>query len=104
MNDLFSTDISWDSSKFTLEIKNSNILIDSTKVEYSEKPSKPSKTFVSTDDYKNITEIKNKIPNCTNWEKWCKLTNPYDKVQQVASGYKNDKDFFKYLEILKFYV
>ena len=107
MDSLTSTDISWSREEFVIsfvnkETKITDLFIDSTKVEFSEKPSKPSKTFINTNDYKKITDIKNKIPNCVHWEKWCKLLNPYDKVQNI-SGCKNDKDYFKYYEIMKYF-
>ena len=70
--------------------------------EFSEKPSRPSKSLVDIKSYKKLLEIKEKIPDCTHWDKWSKLTNPYDKVPRLAKQ-KNNRDYYKFYEIIKYY-
>jgi hypothetical protein len=53
--------------------------------------------LIDTELYKKLISVKDKISVCKKWEKWAKLTNPYEKFK------KSDKDYYKFYEILKFY-
>lgn len=101
MDGLTLTDIIWDSSHYTLHFDNSTNIING-EIEFSDKPSRPSKSLVDIKLYKKITDIKEKIKNCNNWEKWVKIVNPHDKIYKIAKT-NNNKEFYKYIEILNYY-
>jgi 23S rRNA U2552 (ribose-2'-O)-methylase RlmE/FtsJ len=104
MDGLIITDIVWDSSRFVLDFKENknHVTLFAEKNEFSNKPPRPSKALTDIKQYIKLSEIKEKIPNCTHWDKWSKLTNPYDKVQYLARN-KNTKDYYKYFEVLKYF-
>lgn len=104
MDGLNISDFFWNSSNFVLDLKENKeeIILSLDKNEFSDKIPRPSKAFVDIKKYKQLLEIKKKITNCTNWDKWTKLVNPYDKVQSVAKS-KNTKDYYKFFEILKYF-
>ncbi len=102
-NGLSITDIVWNSANFVLDLKENNNPVSLTpKNEFSDKTPRPSKALVDIKQYKQLLEIKEKIPSCVHWDKWSKLVNPYDKVQHLAKN-KNTKDYYKYFEILKYF-
>ena len=104
MDGISITDLIWDSSNFVLNLKQNKDSISLTpeKNEFSDKTPRPSKAFVDIKKYKQLIEIKEKISNCTHWDKWSRLTNPYDKIQYLAKN-KNTKDYYKYFELFKYF-
>jgi hypothetical protein len=102
MDGLTLLDIIWDSNYFTIKLNNLNETIIDENIEFSEKPSRASRTLVDNKLYKKLVDTKNNIPNCTNWDKWVKLVNPHDKIQKL-SRYNNNKDFYKYYELIVYY-
>jgi 23S rRNA U2552 (ribose-2'-O)-methylase RlmE/FtsJ len=105
MEGLTLTDIFWDSNYFVLDIKQK----DEWKTEdqeiipeFSEKPSRPSKSLVDIKQWKTLILSKDKIENCVQWDKWSKMTNPYDKVQNFAKK-RVSNDYYKLYEIIKYY-
>jgi len=103
MDGIGITDLIWNSANFVLDLKTdikTDLLSDQT--EFSEKTPRPSKALVDIKQYKQLIQLKEKIPNCLHWEKWSKLVNPYDKVHNIAKN-KNTKDYYKYFEILKYF-
>jgi hypothetical protein len=101
MDGLTLIDILWDSHHFTLKINNSTSIINN-ELEFSDKPSRPSKSLVDIKLYKKITDSKEKISACNNWEKWVKIINPYEKIYKIVKT-NNNKEFYKYFEIFKYY-
>jgi 23S rRNA U2552 (ribose-2'-O)-methylase RlmE/FtsJ len=104
MDGLSITDLIWDSSNFVLDLKENkdSILLFNEENEFSDKTPRPSKALVDIKQFKQLLEIKEKIPNCAHWDKWSKLLNPYDKVPYLAKN-KNTKDYYKFFEILKYF-
>src|SRR6185369_6142942 len=104
MDGLSITDLIWNSSNFVLDLKENkdSIILNFDKNEFSDKIPRPSKALVDIKQYKKLLEIKEKIPNCTHWDKWSKLVNPYDKIQYLAKS-KNTKDYYKYFELFKYF-
>jgi 23S rRNA U2552 (ribose-2'-O)-methylase RlmE/FtsJ len=102
MDGLTISDIIWDSDYFTETLNNREIVSINNNIEFSDKPSRPSKSLVDIKLYKKLIDIKNKIPDCLQWDKWVKSINPYDKIQSISTTY-NDKDYYKYYEIVKYY-
>jgi 23S rRNA U2552 (ribose-2'-O)-methylase RlmE/FtsJ len=104
MDGISTTDLIWNGSYFVLDLKENKdpitLLIE--KNEFSDKTPRPSKALVDIKQYKQLLEIKEKIPNCNHWDKWSKLTNPYDKVSYLAKN-KNTKDYYKFFEIFKYF-
>jgi len=104
MEGLTITDIIWDANYFVLDLNASSdkktFVVENN--EFSEKPSRPSKSLVDIKTYKKLLDIKEKIPNCLHWDKWSKLINPYDKVPNLAKN-KNNRDYYKFYEIIKYY-
>jgi 23S rRNA U2552 (ribose-2'-O)-methylase RlmE/FtsJ len=98
------TDLIWNSSNFVLDIKENkdSIMLLSNKNEFSDKMPRPSKALVDIKQYKRLLDIKEKIQNCSHWDKWSKLVNPYDKVPYLAK-HKNTKDYYKFFEIFKYF-
>lgn len=92
------SDIFWKSSDFVLELNNKKLELG--KYELSNKIPRPSKSLVDINQYKHITELKERIPNTINWNKWKRLVNPYDKVQYLSCE-RNSREYYKYHEILK---
>jgi hypothetical protein len=104
MDGLGITDLIWNSSNFVLDLKENkdSVTLNSDKNEFSDKTPRPSKALVDIKQYKKLLELKEKISNCTHWDKWSKLVNPYDKIQYLAKS-KNTKDYYKYFEIMKYF-
>lgn len=109
MEGLICTDIIWDANVFAAELKipkgSPQITFGITTSEsFSEKPSRPSKSFMDKKFYTKLCESKEKIPNCSKWDKWSRLCNPYDKVSYLAKSgrEKNNRDYFKLYELIKF--
>lgn len=102
MDGISITDLIWTSSNFVLDLKENKDLItlNPEQNEFSDKIPRPSKALVDIKQYKQLLEIKEKIQNCNHWDKWSKLTNPYDKISYLAKN-KNTKDYYKFFEILK---
>jgi 23S rRNA U2552 (ribose-2'-O)-methylase RlmE/FtsJ len=102
MDGLTITDLIWDSSYFTLDlIHNNEIKMNFEENEISDKIPRPSRALVDITEYKKILDTKEKIKNCNNWDKLSRLTNPYDKIYNIAKN-KNNKDYYKFFEILKY--
>ncbi len=108
MDGIGITDLIWNSSNFVLDLKQNkkhdenSIVLDHSQNEFSDKIPRPSKALVDIKQYKKLLEIKEKIPNCTHWDKWSKIVNPYDKIQYLAKN-KNTKDYYKFFEIFKYF-
>ena len=101
MEGITLTDIIWDANCFVLDLTNEKrVSIEDN--EFSDKPSRQSKSLVDIKMYKKLSEIKDKISNCNHWDKWSKLINPYDKVPNLAKN-KNSRDYYKFYEIIKYY-
>lgn len=86
------TDVLYDANIFTLDLERSVPSMGAP--EFSEKPSRPSKSLVDAELYKKLTNLKDKITLCQKWEKWAKLINPYKNLY---------KDYYKFYEIIKYY-
>ncbi len=102
MENIILSDVFWNSNFFTMSLKNTETCLLNDRIELSDKPSRPSKSLVDIKLYKKLTDIKNKIPNCSHWDTWVKFANPYEKVQNL-SKYNHPKEYYKYYEILKYY-
>lgn len=105
MEGLSINDIIWDSSEFVFDIVNNSaslVVLNSDENEFTQKIPRPSKALVDIKQYKKLLEIKEKIANCTHWDKWSKLTNPYDKIQYLAKN-RNTKDYYKYFELFRIF-
>jgi len=103
MEGLTLTDIIWDSNYFVLDLNSTSEFIHTISDEkFSEKPSKQSESLVDITAYKKLLEIKEKIPSCLHWDKWSRLTNPFDKVPKIAKQ-KNSRDYYKFYEIIKYF-
>lgn len=105
MNELFAieTDIIYDANIFTLDLKYDTSVPLLGIPEFSDKPSRPSKSFIDTELYKKLTNIKDKITLCQKWEKWAKLINPYEKISNIVKNKNMPKDYYKFYEIFKYY-
>ncbi len=104
MDGLSITDLIWNSSVFVSDIETNKEFINfnNEENEFSDKTPRPSKALVDIKQFKQLLETKEKIPHCIHWDKWSKLTNPYDRVQHLAKN-KNTKDYYKFFEIFKYY-
>lgn len=107
MGEYMLHDIIWDSDSFTVLLQETDLCdvqvdFDPNSCEFSEKPSRPSKSLVDMDIYKKVIEIKDKIPQINNWKKSCKLSSPYDKISNI-SKLKKSKEYYKFIEIFKFF-
>jgi 23S rRNA U2552 (ribose-2'-O)-methylase RlmE/FtsJ len=82
---------------------------------FSEKPSRPSRSFVDIDLYKSLNSTKDHIEGSSEWEKWSRLTNPYEKIIKIArssstiseekrSNMTVSRAYFKLCEILQYYI
>ena len=102
MDGIGITDLIWNSSNFVLDLKENkdSITFSPEQNEFSDKTPRPSKALVDIKQYKQLIEIKEKIQNCSHWDKWSRLINPYDKIQYLAKN-KNTKDYYKFFEIMK---
>lgn len=105
MDELFTieTDIIYDANIFTLDIPHDNNIPIIGLSEFSDKPSRPSKSFIDTELYKKLINIKDKITLCQKWEKWAKLTNPYEKLSSIVKNKNYNKDYYKMYEIIKYF-
>lgn len=106
MEGLTLNDIIWNSNYFDFRVENDDKdnynELNISLCEFSEKPSRPSKSLVDIKEYKKLIDIKQKIPKCTHWDKWSRLINPYDKVSYLAKN-KNGRDYYKFYEIIKYF-
>ncbi len=82
MNGYTLQDLIYDSNYFTVLLPSSDNIVTFETAEFSEKPSRPSKSLVDINLHKSFIELKNRIPNCSNWEKWSKLVHMYDKLDK----------------------
>ncbi len=105
MDELFTTetDIVYDANIFTLDIPHNNNISSIGMPEFSDKPSRPSKSFIDTELYKKLINIKDKITLCQKWEKWAKFTNPYEKLPSIVKNKNYNKDYYKMYEIIKYF-
>jgi hypothetical protein len=97
MDGVSVSDVVWDSSVYALKIPRDTYSIEISTPEIADKPPRPSKSLVDMKLYKDLLDAKDRIEKCSNWKKWSKLTNLYEKVPSNES-----KDFYKYYEILTF--
>ncbi len=102
MDNIILSDVFWNSNFFTMSLNNIDESLINGSIEFSDKPSRPSKSLIDIKLYKKLVDIKNKIPNCLHWDKWVKFANPYEKVQNL-SKYNHPKEYYKFYEIIKFY-
>lgn len=80
-------------------------------VKYNNIPSRPSQTLIDTDKYSHLIENKNQIEQFKLrdklylWNKWSKITNPYEKIGNFANleSVTISRAFFKIYEILYYY-
>jgi 23S rRNA U2552 (ribose-2'-O)-methylase RlmE/FtsJ len=73
---------------------------------FSEKPSRASQSLIDGPFYKTLLESKKSIETCSEWEKWSKTTNPYEKIGKIAKSSSKtgfSRSFFKMYELLKFF-
>lgn len=94
----------WLSKDFVIELpKNTSEIKDGPK--FSEKMPRPSKSLIDIDLYDKLIKTKDQINKYKNWSDISKLSNPYERVHNIAKSHIKvaSRAYFKLREILIFF-
>jgi 23S rRNA U2552 (ribose-2'-O)-methylase RlmE/FtsJ len=69
----------------------------------SDKPSRPSLSFINEQLYNKLNKCKDSISEIKNWEKLSRLLNPYEKVKYVSKNTVASRAFYKIYEIIIYF-